>query len=305
MARRTTTAEAVARALGERMVTVIDAGGRAAARRTWFRLAPLAVLHGFEVDTTEYERLVRSSVPGVERYERALVGAEPGEAQVSVTDAGEVLAGEPSPLVERLSVLRGRTTRGGGSQRVARVRLDEALTRAAVEEPVFLRLSAGGRELDALVGAGDVLPRLLGVEVDVAFSPLLDDQPLFGAIDAHLRAAGLVLWRLGWPSHGVERHWSHLTHSDTAHFGRIPTERAAGSGRLLRARALYLRDHVELPEATASDRLRLATLAALCDAAGEIDMAASCLHRLVDRRGLIDELARPALVAHLRQLERE
>ena len=60
-----------------------------------------------------------------------------------------------------------------------------------------------------------------------------------------------------------------------------------------------------MPEATPADRLRLAALGALCDAAGEIDMAAACLHRLVDRRGALDEMARPALTAHLRQLERE
>lgn len=305
MPRRTTTAEVAAKIFGKRVVAVIDAGGRAATRQGWYRLAPLAELIGFEADGAECDRLNRAAAVGSERYEQAILGDAEGSAEIFLCERPDVAATSApcAPLVERFTAFRDLKPRGTSLARVRRI--DVVARLAGVDEIAFARLCCWGGEMAAIAGFGALAGGLLGVEVDVAFAPIFERQPLFHEIDAVLRSSGLTFWRLRRPVHACERNWSRLSHAEPAFFGGATSSLMAGSGRLLAAQALYLRDHASLPAASPADLLRLAALASICDACGEIDMTVACLQRILAQRHLLDEPARLALSSHLRQVERE
>jgi FkbM family methyltransferase len=62
-----------------------------------------------------------------------------------------------------------------------------------VEDCDFLKIDVQGGELDVLRGAGKVLATTVVVHCEVEFSRVYKNQPLFGDIDAHMRAAGFEL----------------------------------------------------------------------------------------------------------------
>jgi FkbM family methyltransferase len=69
-------------------------------------------------------------------------------------------------------------------------RLDDVIS---ADEIDFLKIDVQGAELDVLRGAEKLLPTTLVVQTEVEFLPMYENQPLFGDIDAHLRAAGFQL----------------------------------------------------------------------------------------------------------------
>lgn len=61
------------------------------------------------------------------------------------------------------------------------------------EEIDFLKIDVPGGEMDVLKGAARLLPTALVVELEVEFLPMYEGAPLFGDVDAHMRAAGFQL----------------------------------------------------------------------------------------------------------------
>jgi FkbM family methyltransferase len=57
----------------------------------------------------------------------------------------------------------------------------------------FLKIDVQGGELDVLKGASNALNRTVVTHCEVEFSRVYKNQPLFGDIDAHMRAAGFEL----------------------------------------------------------------------------------------------------------------
>jgi len=100
--------------------------------------------------------------------------------------------------------------------------------------PDFIELDTQGTELEILQGAEEQLASsLLGVRVEVEFSPMYRDQPLFADIDTYLRRFGFVL-------HDLSRH-----RYRRENFPRDLETR----GQLLYGHALYLKDPERLPDA--------------------------------------------------------
>jgi FkbM family methyltransferase len=73
-------------------------------------------------------------------------------------------------------------------------RLDDLAETAGVD---FLKIDVQGGELLVLRGAAERLKSALVVHTEVEFVPLYKDQPLFADIDAHMRAQGFLLHRMG------------------------------------------------------------------------------------------------------------
>jgi hypothetical protein len=94
-----------------------------------------------------------------------------------------------------------------------------------------------------------------------------------------------------------------MVRGDEAWYNGTVSRSMVGSGRLISARALYLRD----PRLLGPGEIRrLLVMAAIGDAAGEMDVHVSCLQRaLLAPRALLDDNARQQLSAHLRVVERE
>jgi FkbM family methyltransferase len=304
MPRRTTTADVVARCLGTHSALVVDLGSRFDAHLAWFRLSPLARLAGFEPDRAECDRLNRHALPGSgERHVHGLLGALDGSISMHVGQKPELQSPTAplAPVIERFPALADwRTSR---TYEAPVRRLDTWARAENLDEVSLLHLDARGGELAALRGLGALADQILAVEVEVYFTPVFESQPLFAEVDAFLRARGLVLWRLGGQRHVCERHYPRMVRGDEAWYNGTVSRSMVGSGRLISARALYLRD----PRLLGPGEIRrLLVMAAIGDAAGEMDVHVSCLQRaLLAPRALLDDNARQQLSAHLRVVERE
>lgn len=68
--------------------------------------------------------------------------------------------------------------------------LDGQLLRNKIEYIDFIKIDTQGHELAILKGAMKTIPQATGIEVEVGFAPIYDNQPQFGEIDGFLRSFG-------------------------------------------------------------------------------------------------------------------
>ncbi len=149
------------------------------------------------------------------------------------------------------------------------VTLDKFLSSQGVTAVDVLDLDTQGSELEILCGAQTLLrDSVLALHVEVEFAPMYTDQPLFGAVDTHLREHGFSLFDL---ARYRGRRATLAPHQPTR-------------GQLLWGQALYFRDHERL--ATAQQKLRLAVLASFYQ---RDDYALEIVERLPE--GLTEEEA--------------
>jgi FkbM family methyltransferase len=73
---------------------------------------------------------------------------------------------------------------------VETIRLDDV---AEIADCDFLKVDVQGGELDVLKGAPRTLAKAVAVHIEIEFSEVYENQPLFADIDTHLRAAGFEL----------------------------------------------------------------------------------------------------------------
>lgn len=83
-----------------------------------------------------------------------------------------------------------------GEAKLPLTRYDTLSRQQQLPAPDLLRISAAGSEYDVLRGCGDVLERVLAVEVQVHLYPLYRKQKLFGDVMDLLDGYGLALRRL-------------------------------------------------------------------------------------------------------------
>jgi len=77
------------------------------------------------------------------------------------------------------------------------VALDDYLPAQGINNVDFVELDTQGSELGILQGARNLLSSgVLGVRVEVEFSTMYHDQPLFGDVDSYLRQFGFMLFDL-------------------------------------------------------------------------------------------------------------
>ena len=80
---------------------------------------------------------------------------------------------------------------------VQTVALDAYLPAVGIHQVDFLELDTQGTELEILQGAEKFLASsIVGIKVEVEFSPIYQNQPLFSDVDAYLRQFGFMLFDL-------------------------------------------------------------------------------------------------------------
>ncbi|MFC2140538.1 FkbM family methyltransferase, partial [Candidatus Auribacterota bacterium] len=104
--------------------------------------------------------------------------------------------------------------------------LDNQLANSQIEDVDFIKLDAQGSELAILEGSTKTLNNVWGVEVEVEFTKLYKDQPLFADVDNFLRQFGFQLFDLR-PFYWKRKHGKK--------YGRL-------KGQIIFADALYLLD---------------------------------------------------------------
>jgi FkbM family methyltransferase len=72
--------------------------------------------------------------------------------------------------------------------------LDNVLEKNKIFNPNFIKLDIQGAELEVLQGAPKTLEKIACIELEIAFSELYMDQPLFSEIELYLREFNFEVW---------------------------------------------------------------------------------------------------------------
>lgn len=263
----------VADILGRYSTTVLNVGARWGDPGSWWRLEPVANLVGFEPDPVECARLNQAAQSNRrERYLPLALGAEKREATLYQTALPECASIYPplEKLASRFPQLE--VIRADGSSPVQLTPLDAWWEEEERPHISFIKLDTQGSELDILRGAENILVDCLGCEVEVEFSPLYQNQPLFSDVDQFLRERGFVLWQL----------------KDLCSYSERPA--SGEKGRLYWANAIYLKDYTSLGNTEEEWRQKM-ILSALLEAVGDVAAARSCLTQA------LQELAEPESIS--------
>ena len=226
----------------------VDCGARGEVAKGLVDLFPDARYVGFEPDMDECARL---SEKGRDRYSYFPVAA--GARSETKTFYLTQNLGCSSLLVPNQGFLDGFMGCGPffnvvETRPVQVVALDSYLPDKGVHDVDFLELDTQGTELDILQGAESFLSSgVLGLRVEVEFSEMYLNQPLFADVDAYLRPFDFMLFDL-------KRY--HLRRKACPR--DVDTE-----GQLLWGQALYLKDYHALRRQNNQEKMvKLAIVAA-------------------------------------------
>jgi FkbM family methyltransferase len=150
--------------------------------------------------------------------------------------------------------------------------LDAFCAVEGVEDIDFLKIDVQGADLDVLKGATDLLSHsVVAIQIEVEFSHLYHDQPLFADVDIYLRNQGFTFFNLE-------------VASRPRNISPIPSNR--GLGQILWGDAVYIRDLI--PE-NMNQQLRtpqqMLKLACIADSLGFPDYTVEILTHLTANYG--------------------
>jgi FkbM family methyltransferase len=149
----------------------------------------LCTVVGFEPQAEALAELLAAAGPN-ERYLPHAVG-DGGEHELKVTWMNGMTS-LLEPDVERLSALNEFARYGDVLSRspISTTRLDDVTDLGPLD---LLKIDVQGSELPVFRHGRRTLAGAVAVHTEVSFAPLYREQPLFGEVDAELRAQGFVL----------------------------------------------------------------------------------------------------------------
>jgi FkbM family methyltransferase len=180
-------------------LVLVDVGARGGLKRNWSAAEPHLRLLGFEPDEREFSRLAESA-RGQEKskaYFHVALHNRSGPISLHIAqDRGLSSIFEPNrafldtfPEADRFD-----TT---DVQQVEADALDNQLRAHNVTDIDFIKADTQGSELFVLQGAREALAAsAVGVEVEVEFTPIYTNQPLFADVDTYMRGLGYLLFDL-------------------------------------------------------------------------------------------------------------
>jgi FkbM family methyltransferase len=239
--------------IGSRKINPEDDYGE----KGWKIFGKNLTIYGFDADpdaceAANFELSQNPDVNWVEKHIPIGLGKSVGEQTLYVTHA-PMCSSLYLPNEAFLSRFIGLQELAGldFSLEIETTTLDEFCKTEDITEIDFLQIDVQGADLDVLRGAKNLLSRsVLGIQIEVEFSPLYTNQPLFRDIDYYLDKFGFSLFDL------------FLTRQTRK---RSPIRSQIRAGQLLWGDAIYLRDLIcedcELDLKTAKQILKLACLA--------------------------------------------
>lgn len=237
--------------------------------------AGLCTVTGFEPQPEALQLLLDAAGPN-ERYLPHAVG-DGGEHELRVTWMNGMTS-LLEPDVARLSTLNEFARYGEVLSRTTlqTTRLDDITDLGPLD---LLKIDVQGSELPVFQNGRNTLAGAVAVHTEMSFAPLYEGQPLFGEVDAELRAQGFVLHTFAtlkkWPIAPAVVDGYIFTHHQ----------------QVIEADVAYVKDFGRLEELTAEQLKHLALLAHHVYASP--DLAVRCLVQLLDD-GAVDGAVVPA-----------
>jgi FkbM family methyltransferase len=224
---------------------------------------------GFEPQLTALDRL-NSRKSDLERYLPYVVG-DGAKATLNVCKAsGMTSLLTPDPLT--LAQFPMFSEWGQVVQQIpmATHRLDEVTEISAID---FLKTDAQGSELAIFKNGRNRLKDTIAVHTEVSFIPLYKDQPLYGEVDAEMRALGFVPHAFA----SINRRMIRPLSGENAY--QALNQIMEAENQIMEADVVYVRGFMH-PERMSPEQLKhLATVAHFCY--GSFDLAANCIYNLI------------------------
>ena len=150
----------------------------------------------FEPQCDAHAELLRaaSAEPRWSVGERCAIGDRPGTAQLHVAGNSQSSSLLPMlPAHERAAP----ASRYVGAETVSLRRLDSAAADGCAQhERVFLKVDVQGFERQVLEGAAGLMPRIVGVQVELDLVPMYEGSAQLEETSAYLRTLGFALYRI-------------------------------------------------------------------------------------------------------------
>jgi FkbM family methyltransferase len=180
-------------------LVLVDVGARGGLKSNWLRARQHLRLLGFEPDAREFTRLAElAGAPGrSDKFFNTALHDRRGSLRLHVArDGGLSSIFEPDRAFLDAFPDAGRFDTID-IQQVEADTLDDQLRAHAIDDVDFVKADTQGSELSVLQGgAGALASSVTGVEVEVEFTPIYKNQPLFADVDAFLRGLGFLLFDL-------------------------------------------------------------------------------------------------------------
>jgi FkbM family methyltransferase len=206
----------------------------------WNLFAPNLSIYGFDADADACDqanaRLEAEAINWTEKHLPFVLGSAVGEATLYVTKDPmcSSLYRPNQPFFSRFNKLVDLMTEEF-SVELETTTLDQVCEMEEIQAIDFLKVDVQGGDFQVLQGATQILDRsILAVQVEVEFSPLYHNQPLFADVDMYLRQKGFTLFDIS-VGYGTR--------------ARSPIKSAICPGQLLWGDAFYLRDLLQ-PDTT-------------------------------------------------------
>lgn len=246
------------------------------ASKGWQIFAPNLTIYGFDADADACEvanaDLNRRQVNWTEQHIPLALGNSIGESTLYVTHSPMCSSLYPpnEPLMSRfkdLVELAGLDF----TMDLETTTLDQFCRQTQVETIDFLQVDVQGADLQVLQGAAEMLNTVLGIQIEVEFSPLYLDQPLFADVDTYLRSRDFSLFDL---------------HTARRIRRQSPIASAVHPGQLLWGDAFYFCDLLQPAEMLhAKTPLQIFKLACVADVMDFPDYALELLEYLTEHYG--------------------
>jgi FkbM family methyltransferase len=269
-------------------LAIVDCGAMGASEaERWKELGDRVIIYGFDPISAECERLnalARSAGLPHTYFPFCLAGNDSPSRDFNVTKHVGSYSLYPSLSEAQLARWKGLSHLGEiGCTRdalttakivqVPTISLNTWSEKYGIRDIDFIKLDIQGAELEVLQGGQNILSTVLGLEVEVEFTPLYKNQPLFADVDIFLRQNHFTFFNLHFThiGHFVGRTASPVT---IAHPGDQTIPRQI-KGQLVTADARYLLDPID-PEyrgVSVFSTVKLLNLACVAEICGKVEYA--------------------------------